>query len=180
MRSGELIQFASLGTAAGISANTAKRYMHYLELSYQIILLAPWFRNTEKRLSKSPKLHFLDNGVRRGILRRTGDPNGHEWETTWVAETIKQANLANTGAEFTHLRTTEGREVDLLLELDIGYIALEFKLAEHVVEGDARHLRDLSGILDKPLLAGLAQLPQAHTNEAQEQLNIRKIGNQQG
>ena len=155
LRSGELLQYAALGASAGISANTAKRYLQYLEISYQIILLQPWFRNAEKRLSKMPKLHFFDNGVRRGILRRTGDVDEHELESTLVAETIKQANLANVGAEFTHLRTVDGREVDLLLELEKGYLAFEFKLTERAHDGDARHLRTLATILDKPLLAGL-------------------------
>lgn len=155
LRSGELIQFAALGAACGVSAATAKRYLQYLELSFQIVMLQPWFRNVEKRLSKSPKLHFLDNGIRRGILRRTGDPDGHELETVVVAESIKQGALTRTGVEFSHLRTSDGREVDLLLELDQGYIAMEAKLVERVTDSDARHLRGLSEILDKPLLAGL-------------------------
>lgn len=155
LRSGEPIQFAALGAAAGISANTARRYLHYLELSFQVLLLQPWSRNAEKRLTKSPKLHFLDNGIRRGILRRTGDPDGHEFETTLVAEAFKQGHLTRSGVEFHHLRTSDGREVDLLLELDQGYLAVEAKLSEHVTDSDARHLRDLGAILDKPLLAGL-------------------------
>ncbi|MEN9353927.1 MAG: hypothetical protein RL318_1252 [Fibrobacterota bacterium] len=155
LRSGELLQYSALGAAAGIGASTARRYLEYLELSFQIHLLQPWFRNVEKRLSKTPKLHFLDNGIRRGILRRTGDPDGHELETVVVSECIKQGALTRTGVEFHHLRTVDGREVDLLLELDKGYYAIEVKLADRVTETDARHLRDLGAILDKPLLAGL-------------------------
>ena len=155
LRSGEPIQYAALGAAAGVAAATAKRYLQYLELSFQIVLLQPWFRNAEKRLSKSPKLHFLDNGIRRGILRRTGDPDGHELETAVVSEAIKQGTLTRTGVEYNHLRTSDGREVDLLLELDRGYVALEAKLAERVTDSDARHLRDLAEILDKPLLGAV-------------------------
>jgi len=155
LRSGEPVQFAALGAASGVGANTAKRYMQYLELSFQIHMLQPWFRNLEKRLSKTPKLHFLDNGIRRGILRRTGDLDGHELETVVVAESIKQGMLTRSGVEFHHLRTSDGREVDLLLELDKGYIAIEVKLADRVTDSDARHLRGLGEILDKPLLAGL-------------------------
>jgi predicted AAA+ superfamily ATPase len=155
LRSGELIQYAALGAAAGVGAATAKLYLQYLELSFQIVLLQPWFRNAEKRLSKSPKLHFLDNGIRRGILRRTGDPDGHELETAVVSEAIKQGTLTRTGVEYNHLRTSDGREVDLLLELDRGYVALEAKLAERVTDSDARHLRDLAEILDKPLLGAV-------------------------
>jgi hypothetical protein len=154
LRSGETVQFAALGAAAGVGATTARRYLQYLELSFQIHMLQPWFRNAQKRLARTPKLHFLDNGIRRGILRRTGDIDGHEMESVVVSECIKQAALTRTGAEFHHLRTADGREVDLLLEMDKGYYAFEIKLAEHVVEGDARHLRDLGAILDKPLLAG--------------------------
>lgn len=155
LRAGEPVQFAALGAAAGIGASTAKRYLQYLELSYQIHLLQPWCRNAEKRLSKSPRLHFLDNGVRRGILRRTGEPDGHEFEGVVVSEAIKQGSLTRTGVEFAHLRTADGREVDLLLELDTGYVAVEAKLSSSVADTDARHLRDLAAMLDKPLLAGL-------------------------
>lgn len=163
LRTGEPIQFAALGASAGIGAATAKKYLQYLEISYQIVLLQPWFRNTEKRLTKSPKLHFLDNGVRRGILRRTGEVDGHEFEGAVVSEAIKQESLAHVGAGFFHLRTTEGREVDLLLELDRGYIAIECRLGESVTDSDARHLRNLSEILDKPLIAGavVSQDPRA-------------------
>jgi hypothetical protein len=44
--------------------------------------------------------------------------------------------------------------VDLLIELEGGYMAGEIKMSEKVREQDARHLRKLGGLLDKPLLQG--------------------------
>ena len=50
--------------------------LRYLELSYQVIQLPPFFRNPEKRLAKMPKVHFVDPGILRTILNRTGDWTG--------------------------------------------------------------------------------------------------------
>ena len=53
-----------------------------------------------------------------------------------------------------HLRTVDGREVDLLIELEDGYVAIEIKMSTHVHGPDARHIAGLGDILDKPLLHG--------------------------
>ncbi|HHH53094.1 MAG TPA: ATP-binding protein, partial [Bacteroidetes bacterium] len=87
---GQLMNYSLLGKEAGISSATAKRYLHYLELSYQVVLLKPWHRNKLKRLVKTPKLHYLDPGIQRTIVGKTGSLSGHEYESAIVAEIIKQ------------------------------------------------------------------------------------------
>lgn len=154
-RSGKIVNFTDLARAATISPGTARRFLRYLELSYQVILLLPYFRNAEKRLAKMPKVHLLDPGILRAILRRRGDPTGEEFESAVVAEIYKQLRNANLPADPYHLRTHDGREVDLLLELETGFVAIEIKLADHVADTDARHLRGLEDLLDKPLLGAL-------------------------
>ncbi len=153
--SGQLLNVSELAKQAGISAVTAKRFISYLEISYQAIQLAPWFRNLHKRLSKSPKVHFLDPGIQRVLLNRTGTFTGHEFESAVVAEVYKQIKTHALAVDCYHLRTVDGREVDLLLELENGYIAIEVKMSAHVSAGDARHLHDLADLLDKPLLHAL-------------------------
>ena len=69
-----------------------------------------------------------------------------------IAEIVKQIKTHRLEVECYHLRTVDGREVDLLLELDQGFVAIEIKSAQRVSRTDARHLRDLAAILDKPLL----------------------------
>ena len=53
-RSGALINLADLARAAGISHPTARRFLRYLELSYQVLVLAPYHRNAEKAWPSSP------------------------------------------------------------------------------------------------------------------------------
>jgi len=152
---GCLVNFSDLGRLAAISSVTAKRFISYLELSYQVFLLRPWFRNLNKRLTKAPKLHFLDPGIQRALVRRTGELTGREFESAVVSELIKQIKTLRLDVQFHHLHTLDGREVDLLLELPDAYVAIEIKVARRVSQADARHFRGLDEILDKPLAAGL-------------------------
>lgn len=151
----QLLNNSTLAKQAAVTNVTAKRFIHYLEISYQIILLPPWFRNQNKRLSKSPKVHFLDPGVQRILLSRTGELTGAEFESAVISEFYKQIKNNRLEVECYHMRTLDGREVDLLLELETGYIAVEVKQSSNVALSDARHLRTLGEILDKPLLHSL-------------------------
>jgi hypothetical protein len=152
---GQLLNASALARLAGVDVKTAQRFVRYLEMSYQVLLLRPWFRNLGKRLVKSSKVHFLDPGVQRALLNRRGVLTGPEFESAVVAEIYKQIKNSRLPVECYHLRTVDGREVDLLLELEQGFVALEIKMAERVVATDARHLRRLEDILDKPLLGAL-------------------------
>lgn len=149
---GELVNYSALAKEAGITAKTAQRFLQYLQMSYQVVLLQPWFRNSRKRLVKSPKLHYLDPGVQSAVSGRYGALTGHEFESAVVAEVIKQLKTAGLRVDFYHLRTADGREVDLLLETPEGFYAFEVKQSRVVHISDARHLKGLAELLDKPLL----------------------------
>ncbi len=151
-RTGRLVNFSDLARSASISPDTAHRFLRYLELSYQVLLLPPFFRNVEKRLSKSPKVHVLDPGILRVLSNRTGELTGEEFESAVVSEIWKQIKNAGLRIELFHLRTYDRREVDLLLELEDGFVPIQIKKAVRVAPADARSLRDLSELLDKPVL----------------------------
>jgi uncharacterized protein len=152
LATGRLVNFSDLARAASISPATARRFLRYLELSYQALLLPPYFRNPQKRLTKTPKVHILDPGVLRAITGRTGELSGEEFESAVVAEIYKQCRTAGLRVDFLHLRTRVGREVDLLLETGSGFVACEIKQSRRVTDADARGLRGLEEILDRPLL----------------------------
>jgi len=155
MRTAQVVNYAELARLSEVSPPTAKEFLRYLEISYQVTLLPAWFRNPEKRLAKQAKLHFLDPGIRRAILRIRGEPDGAEFESAVVAEIFKRCRSARLPVEPFHLRTADGREVDLLIEREDGFIAIECKQTQNPQPTDARHLRHLTDILDKPLLMSL-------------------------
>lgn len=164
---GSQVNFSQLAREAGIASNTAQRFLRYLEVSNQAFLLRPWFRNDLKRLSKSPKLHYLDPGIQRAILRKQGHPGGNEYESAVAAEIYKQLKYAAFGGDIYHLRTSDGREIDMLIETEEGYIAIEIKMTTRVAQSDARHLTGLEGILDKPLL---------HSFVLSNDLSVKQLG----
>jgi len=148
----QLINYSQIAAEAGISAKTVQRFVEYLSISYQALVLQPWSRNSKKRLVKSPKLHYLDVGVMRSVLQKQGELTGHEFESAIVSEIYKQFKCLNIEASFYHLRTSDGREIDLLIETERGFIAIEIKNSSRIRSSDARHLKALDDILDKPIL----------------------------
>jgi hypothetical protein len=153
---GRIVNYSDLARSAGIAPATARRFLRYLELSYQVVILPPFYRNVEKRLSKAPKVHFLDPGILRALMNRWGELSGEEYESAVVAEIYKQVRTAALSIVAYHLRTYDGREVDLLLELERGFVAFEIKKTRRVSRADVRSFRELEELLDKPLLAGFA------------------------
>lgn len=148
---GALTNAASIGKQLGISPKTVQRYIYYFEMSYQAISLPAWSRNPNKKLVKSPKVHYLDQGVITAVLKKQGGLNGYEYESAIISEIYKQAKNSGQALQFSFLRTHDGKEVDLLIEFEHYYYAFEIKMAEKVSRTDARHLFNLEEILDKPI-----------------------------
>ena len=147
-----VLNYSAIGHNIGVTVKTVQRYIHYLELSYQALVLQPWSRNEARRLIKSPKIHVLDYGVLQAIVQKRGSPTGPEFESIVVAEMYKQAKTIRSDAHFWYLRTFDGMEIDFLVELSQGYLAFEIKTSEKASRSDARHLKGLADMLDKPLL----------------------------
>lgn len=133
-RVGQLLDLTSLGNDCGISHSTARRWLSVLETSFIVRLLQPHHRNFNKRLTKSPKLYFVDTGLLCFLLRiRTPDDlrlhaaRGAVFESWVVSEAIK--NFVHRGLEpdVYFWRDSAGHEVDLVIEMGNDLVAVEVK-----------------------------------------------------
>lgn len=61
--SGQLVNYSAIGGALDLNHVTTRKYVSVFESLYLVHTLQPWFSNRLKRLTKSPKLHFLDAGL---------------------------------------------------------------------------------------------------------------------
>ena len=61
--SARLINHSQLGAGMGVGYKTSRRYTALLEQLFLVATLPPWYANTLKRITKTPKPHFLDSGV---------------------------------------------------------------------------------------------------------------------
>lgn len=155
LRSGGLLSFSELARDAGIAVNTARRFVEYLRISYQTILLQPWFRNLTSQVVKTPKLYWLDIGLLRQGTRQWGPITGEMFETLVVGEIHKWIStmLPDTGMYF--YRTRSGMEVDLILETDNGLVGVEIKSRPTVAPVDTKSLRAVAVRLGKEWRGGL-------------------------
>ena len=151
LNTGNLINASSIAKQLGINIKTVQRYIKYFEISYQAIVLPSWSKNPNKRLVKSSKVHYTDQGIVQAVLRKRGGMTGSEYESAIIAEIYKQTKNKQSLAQFSFLRTHDGKEVDLLLEFSDYYYAFEIKMASKVNKVDAKHLFGLEEILDKPV-----------------------------
>jgi predicted AAA+ superfamily ATPase len=130
---GQTVNFSKLATAADISIPTLKKYLAILEQTYMIRLLPPAEANLKKRLIKSPKVYLRDSGILHALLdieeydSLLANPiAGASWEG-FVIETI---TTNNSRWRPTFLRTSNGAEIDLLLERGSKRYVFECKLSK--------------------------------------------------
>jgi len=126
-RTAQILNLSSLSGDIGVSVNTVKKWISVLEASHIIFLLSPYFESFGKRITKSPKIYFLDSGFAcyltgiadRGQLMR-GPMAGALFETFCIQETVKM--LVNRGVrpDIYYLRTNNGLEIDLIIRANGG------------------------------------------------------------
>lgn len=116
---GQLLNAEKLGGSLGVTGNTVRGYLDFLESAFLIRRLPPYVTNLKKRLVKSPKVYLRDTGVLHQLLGITdfnalsGHPVlGASWEN-YVIEQI--SILAPDWADLYFYRTHQGTEVDLVI-----------------------------------------------------------------
>ncbi len=155
LRTGQLLNYAKLGRDAAVSAATARRYLEYLRLSYQVELLQPYARNLTSSTVKSPKLYWMDLGLLRQGTGFWGEITGPLFETLVVSEARKWIDTLERDAMLWFYRTRSGREVDLLVTTAAGVIGVEVKNRSRVGRVDCSGLRVLRKALGHEWIGGL-------------------------
>ena len=130
VRTGQILNLSDLARDIGISVPTAKRWLSLLETGHQIYLLYPYYKNIGKRIIKSPKIYFCDTAICSyllGIHNREsllGSPYlGNLFETMIVIDFLKRFLHFGDKPNMYYLRTRDGLEIDLVIEV-AGYLYL--------------------------------------------------------
>ncbi len=138
-RTGQLLNFTSLASEAGISQSTARAWMSVLESSGLVHLLPPYHRNFGKRLVKTPKLYFIDTGLVCWLLGIRAEEvltlhplRGELFETWVVSEFLKARYNNGLPADLYFWRDNNGVEADLLFESGTKLQAVEIKSGQTV------------------------------------------------
>lgn len=138
-RTAQLLNLSDLARDVDVSVPTAKSWLSVLVASFQVFLLQPYHSSVTKRLIKTPKLYFLDTGL-CAYLTGWGSPatlaagamRGAIFETHVVAEVLKSWwHRARTPPVYFY-RDRDGREIDLVFDIDGRLWPVEIKHAATV------------------------------------------------
>jgi predicted AAA+ superfamily ATPase len=162
-RSGGLLNYADLGSGLGVSRPTATKYVTILERLFLVRVVPAWARAVSVRLAKSPKVFAVDSGLAAHALgadparlEREGTLAGSLLETFVVGELAKLASWSASRPSISYFRTSDGREVDAVLEWRGGELAgVEVKAGQTVTSSDFRGLRSLAELAGERFVAGV-------------------------
>ncbi len=154
-RSAGILSYSELARDAGVSVDTAKRYLEYLRLSYQAFLLPSYHENLTSTVIKAPKVYWSDIGLLRQLTCRWGVEEEGVVETYAVSEMHKWVRTSGEKAELFYYRTRSGFELDLLVKMEKGFLGIEVKSRSKAGPKDFTGLSTLADRLGKKWLGGI-------------------------
>ena len=163
-RAGGLINESDIARSIGQNAVTAKNYRVLLHMMFLTFDVRPWFRNISKRLVKSGKGYIIDTSLLCHLQQinlnkvATHDPHvfGHILENFVASELIKQLSSSKERADLYHFRTSDGKEVDFVLEHPNGTLSgIEVKARDAVSEADFHGLKELQKYTNQDFICGI-------------------------
>lgn len=154
-----------LANNANLTAGITKRYLDLLESVFLTNRIPPWTPNLLKREIGKPKFLISDPALGLWLTKTSpatlknlmhGQAFGGILESFVASELLKQQQWSNTGYEINHYRSPDGKEIDLVLELEDGrIIGIEVKAASTVQVKDWRQLAWLRDQLGERFCAGI-------------------------
>jgi len=163
-RAGNLLNDSDVARDLGLNPVTSKLYRNILKMMFLNFDVEPWFRNIGKRLVKSPKgyltdtlmlCHMLDLNI-EDIERKKPDLFGHILENYIATELTKLLTFSETKSKLLHFRTSDGKEVDFVLERPDGSVfAIEIKKSESVNIHDFKGIQTLAELTAKDFIGGI-------------------------
>ncbi len=133
-QTGDLVKMSELAALCGVDVGTVSSYLEILEESHIVHRTSPFAAGKRRELTSSPKIHFVDNGVRNQLLRSFSPDlqrrvdRGKLFEN-WVFSEIKKVLPLQAGLHF--WRSKAGAEVDFVIEQAGRLFAVEAKFSPH-------------------------------------------------
>jgi len=151
-QSGGLLNLASFGRDVGVAAPTVRNYLDLLQVSMLGGQLPPYYASRRKRLIKTPKFYLQDSGLTSHLCgihtvgQMSSSPMLPALLETWVLQQLVTASeLLKPAAQVFYWRTTDGKEVDFLVEQANRLIGIEVKSTDKPRPTKLQGLKALRG-----------------------------------
>jgi len=128
---GSLVSTIELSSTIGIAGKTVQHYLWYLEKTFIVKKVTPFYRNVRSEIIKSPIYYFVDSGLRNYLLGLFGLPSipnslgGHLFEN--IIFNMLREGVGNLPTEIHFWRTKDQAEVDFIVQTGLEVIPVEVK-----------------------------------------------------
>ena len=135
---GQTLNASQLGASLALDSKTVAGYCDYLEGAFLIRRVHPFFANIRKRLVKSAKVFWRDSGLLHYLMGVSDIEQmfsqpwvGHGWEGFVIEQTLATLAAVGKRAQAFFFRTSDGYELDLVLDWGVERWAVEIKLTSN-------------------------------------------------
>jgi predicted AAA+ superfamily ATPase len=144
--SGTAPNFSKISMESGVSAPAIREFYHILEDTLIVERVDPFLKSARKRILTSPRYYFFDLGVRNVLARVPLDENlvnaqkGMLFEHLVMLELIRRIRLLGKDYRVCFWRTSQGAEVDCVIDMGTSVIPIEIKWRSKIGPADIRGL----------------------------------------
>jgi predicted AAA+ superfamily ATPase len=161
-RVGATLNIEELARLTKTASTTLRRYLQLLESLFLIHKILPWSPRIDSRLTRSPKVYFVDTALLLHVFNLTSEQLqanlqvfGHVLENFVVMELVKQASWHKLTPSLYHYRQEQGIEVDLIIETQEKVIGIEIKLSSVVRSEDLKGFNFLKAHAKEKFFKGI-------------------------
>lgn len=129
---------SQIGSSMALDHKTVLSHCDFLEGAYLIRRLQPFSTNIKKRLVKRPRILWRDSGLMHALMGVTDLDHlyrqpwlGHSWEGFVIEQTLATLFAADLRGTPFFFRTSDGYELDLVLDWGTDRWAIEIKLTSN-------------------------------------------------
>jgi uncharacterized protein len=174
---GAIWNASQIGAGLGLSYNTVNAYTDFLEGAFMVRRLRPWHANLSKRLVKSPKVYLRDSGLLHSLLGLGRGSSlldqpwvGASWEGFVIEQVLGLLRAQGVQVEPHYFRTSDGHELDLLLQTPRGLHAVEIKLSAQPQPEDLQRARQAASMVKAKSLTLICRKDLGKPNKDAEQV----------
>ena len=132
---GQSLNASQIGSSLSLDHKTVLSYCDYLEGAFLIRRLHPFFASIKKRLVKTPRVFWRDSGLLHSMMGVTDLAQlyrqpwlGASWEGFFIEQTLATLAAEGKQVQSSYFRTSDGYELDLVLDRGQVRWAVEIKL----------------------------------------------------
>lgn len=116
-QTGNLVNASELSKTLSVSKTSIDNYLRIMEKSFHVALVAPFYKNVRKELTKMPKVYFWDTGLRNFLSGNFSSMDIREDKGRLLENTAFRLLGDTYGYDTIRFwRTADQREIDFVLE----------------------------------------------------------------